>query len=310
MRAQARRQLAGWLFAAPWLIGFLGLTLLPLIASLALSFCSWKGLGLGTLRFVGLDNYRRLADDATALKALGNTAIYAFTAVPLGLAVALGLALLLSQKRPGIGLFRTLFYMPNVISGVATVMMWTWVFNAQFGLLNAALRAGARLLVALGVGSLTGWDPPNWLGDPAWTKPALVVMSLWGTGGAMLVFLAALQNVPEQLYEAARLDGASRWQQFRHVTLPQISPAIYFNLVMGLIGSFQVFNDAFILFGGRGGPDDSALFYVVYLYTKAFQHLEFGYASALAWVLFVIVLALTLLVVRGARRLVYYEGDQ
>jgi len=308
---RARRARAGWLFATPWLIGFVVLTALPMAASLLLSFTDWSGLNVEQIRWVGLANYARAlgGDDPAVAKALMNTAWYALVAVPVGLAVALGLALLLNQQLPGMKVFRTLFYMPSVIGGVATVMMWTWVFNAEFGLLNTMLRGGANALVACGVDALAGWHPPNWLGDPTWTKPALVVMSTWGAGAGMLIFLAALQNVPEQLYEAARIDGAGRLRQFWSITLPQISGAIYFNLIMGLIHAFQVFNDAFILFKGGGGAKDSALFFVVHLYTKAFQDFELGYASALAWILFTIVLALTLLVVAWAKKWVTYDVD-
>lgn len=306
-----RRARAGWLFASPWLFGFAVLTAVPMLASLLLSFTDWAGLNVDQIHWVGLDNYRRAlgGGDPLVAKALWNTAWYAVVAVPAGLAVSLGLALLLNQQLPGMKVFRTLFYMPSVIGGVATVMMWTWVFNAEFGLLNTMLRGGAQALVAIGVDSLVGWRPPNWLGDPDWTKPALVVMSTWGAGAGMLIFLAALQNVPEQLYEAARIDGAGRWRRFRSITLPQISGAIYFNLIMGLIHAFQVFNDAFILFKGGGGAKNSALFFVVHLYGKAFQDFELGYASALAWILFAIVLALTLLTVGWAKKWVTYDVD-
>ena len=193
-----------------------------------------------------------------------------------------------------------------VIGGVATIMMWMWVFNPDFGLLNAFLRICADALAYIGLIE-RGWEPPKWLYDPKWSKPSLILMSLWGAGGAMLIFLAALQNVPEQLYEAARIDGANRLQQFRHVTVPQISPAIFFNLVMGIIGSFQVFNQAYIMTGG--GPARSTLFYVLYLYQKAFEDFEMGYASALAWILFVIIFAFTMLIVRSSAFWVYYEGE-
>ena len=301
------RNLSGYLFASPWLIGFFSLTLLPMVASLLLSLARWDGINLGDIRWVGAGNYLRALDDENVRIALGNTIFYSFLAVPLGLGLALLLAILLNQKLAGISVFRTIFYLPHVIGGVATIMMWTWVFNPDFGLLNAFLRGGADLLAQAGLVN-PGWKPPEWLYDPKWSKPSLIIMSLWGTGGAMLIFLAALQNVPDQLYEAARIDGAGRMAQFRHVTVPQISPAIFFNLVMGVIGSFQVFNEAYIM--TAGGPNRSTLFYVLYLYNKAFQDFEMGYASALAWVLFVIILALTLLVLRSSRLWVYYEGER
>ncbi|HUS93097.1 MAG TPA: sugar ABC transporter permease [Phycisphaerae bacterium] len=319
----------GYLFLSPWLVGFLGLTLLPMIASLLLSFCRWKGLDLAELQWVGTENYaeavRGIASgtrqdlggglpagdvgDLDVYIALKNTFYYTFLAVPLGLCTSLALAMLLNQQLKGIGLFRTIFYMPHVIGGVATIMMWMWVFNPDFGLLNSALRAAAGPLIQWGV-LPTDWQPPGWLYSEQWSKPALVIMSLWGAGGAMLIFLAALQNVPEQLYEAARIDGAGRIAQFRHVTLPQISPAVFFNLVMGIIGTFQVFNSAYIITGGSGSPGKSLLFYVLYLYAKAFVDFEMGYASALAWVLFVIILAFTMLVIRSSSLWVYYEGER
>lgn len=306
---------AGYLFASPWLVGFLGLTALPMLASLLLSLTRWDGLNVATIRWVGADNYRHAADDPLVYRALWNTFFYSILAVPLGLAVALGLALLLNQRVRGMAFFRTVFFMPHVVGGVATTMMWLWIFNPDFGLLNAGLRALARPLVAARLVD-RAWQPPGWLYDAAWAKPALVVMGVWGCGGAMLIFLAALQNVPESLYEAAKIDGAGRWRQFRHVTVPQISPAIFFNLVMGIIGSFQVFNEAYVITAGGtgggpqpGGPRNSLLFVVLYVYQKGFVDFDMGYASALAWALFVIILALTMLVVRSGRAWVYYEGD-
>ena len=316
-------------FLSPWLIGFFGLMLLPMLASLLLSFCRWKGLDLGEVTWVGTEHYaaalKGFADgaradlglpvgagetgDLDAYIALKNTAYYSFFAVPLGICVSLALALLLNQQLRGIGIFRTVFYMPHVIGGIATLMMWMWVFNPDFGLLNAGLRAVVQPLIDLGLVSET-WQPPGWLYSEQWSKPALIIMSVWGAGGAMLIFLAALQNVPEQLYEAARIDGAGKTAQFVHITLPQISPAVFFNLVMGIIGTFQIFNQVYIMTNGTGGQGKSLLLYVLYLYNKAFEEFEMGYASALAWILFAIVLLLTLLVVRSSKAWVYYEGEQ
>jgi multiple sugar transport system permease protein len=306
-RPAYRDNLSGYLFAAPWLIGFLGLTLLPMIASVFLSFVEWNGISLAQIEWVGLDNYRQAARDENVWISLYNTAYYSFLAVPIGLAVALFLAVLLNQKLPGITIFRTIFYMPAVIGGVGTIMMWIWIFNPDFGLLNMCLRGCADFLARLHI-IQPGWDPPLWLYDPRWSKPSLILMSLWGTGGAMLIFLAALQNVSEELYEAARIDGASRLRQFWHITVPQISPSIFFNLVMGVIGSFQVFNEAYIM--TEGGPARSTLFYVLYLYNKAFLDFEMGFASALAWILFVIIFAFTLLIIRSGKLWVYYEGER
>lgn len=300
---------AGYAFASPWLIGFLGLTLFPMIASLLLSFTKWNGIDISNIQWGGLVNYSRALTDENVGIAIWNTFYYSFIAVPLGLICSLLLAVLLNQKLRGINFFRTVFYMPHVLSGIATIMMWMWIFNSDFGLLNTFLRGFGDLLVRIGITESTP-DPPQWLADPKWSKPSLIIMSLWGSGGAMLIFLAALQNVPDQLYESARIDGANRFQQFRYVTIPYISPAILFNLIIGIIGSLQVFNQAYIISGGRGGPARSLLFFVLYLYSKAFQDFEMGYASALAWVLFVIILVFTLAIIKSSAIWVYYEGER
>ncbi len=293
--------LTGYLFASPWLAGFFLLMLGPMIVSFMLAFVQWDGISLRQIQFVGLDNYRRAYSDPDVAKALYNTAYYSFLSVPLGLCVSLGLAMLLNQPLKGVAFFRTIFYMPSVIGGVATIMMWLWVFNPDYGLLNAALRGGLRIV---GMGDV---DLPKWIFEERWAKPSLILMSVWGAGASMLIFLAALQNVPQELYEAAQLDGAGAWYRFLHVTVPQISPAIFFNLIMGIIGSFQVFTQAFLM--TNGGPNKATLFYVLYLYNKAFQDFEIGYASALAWILFLIIMAFTLLVIRSSKMWVYYEGD-
>ncbi len=298
-----RRYGAGYMFAGPYLLGLAVLLVGPLLYSLALSFTRWDGIGgIGQAQWVGWAHYRQMlsGQDVRFTKALANTLIYSLFAVPLGLCVSLGLAMLLNRKLPGMGIFRTVFYLPHVVAGVATVMMWQWVFNPDLGLINSALRA---------VGVDTDSHPIfQWLYSPAGCKPALIVMSLWGAGGAMLIFLAALQNVPQRLHEAARVDGAGWWARFRHVTLPQISPAIFFNLVMGIIHSLQVFTQAFLLYSPQ--QDNALLMMVVQIYYEAFQFSRFGYASAMAWILFVIIMALTALVLWSSRRWVYYEGGR
>jgi len=299
--------LNGYLFASPWLTGFFVLTAGPMILSFLLAFTSWEGTGGDDFKWAWLDNYARAARDSDVGRALTNTAFYSFISVPLGLSVALGLAVLLNQKLRGIALFRTIFYMPSVIGGVATIMMWIWVFNPDYGLLNSVLRRGCNVLAAAGIEGARTLQLPKWIADEHWAKPSLILMSLWGSGAAMLIFLAALQNVPDSLYEAVEIDGAGRWSKFVHITVPQISPAIFFNLVMGIIGSFQVFTQAFLM--TNGGPNKATLFYVLYLYNKAFQDFEFGYASALAWILFLIIMFFTLLVLRSSRLWVYYEGE-
>jgi len=304
-----RESWRGFKFASPWLIGFFAWTAAPLIFSILLSFMEWNGLSLSNIRWAGLDNYREIFrdEDEVFWISLWNTFYYSFISVPCGLTVSLALAMLLNARLRGISVFRTLYYLPNVVAGVATMVMWVWVFNPDFGLVNTYLRDFYGLLARLGIEGATRWPVPAWLHSELWSKPALIVMALWGAGGAMLIFLAALQNVPDHLYEAARIDGAGRLAQFWHVTVPHLTPAVFFNLVMGIIGSFQVFTQAYVMTGG--GPSKSTLFYVLHLYVKGFEDFEFGLASALAWILFVIIMVFTLLVLRSSRLWVYYEAD-
>jgi len=277
------------------------LTAGPMIASLYLSSTSWTMLAPPVS--VGLANYNAiLADDPLFLESLGNTLYYVAFSVPLGLVVALGLALLLDQKVKGTTVFRTAFFLPSITNMVAVAMLWLWVFNPEFGLLNALLQ-------------IVRIKGPLWLQSEYWAKPSLILMSLWGTGGTMMVFLAALQGIPHELYEAAELDGAGPAGKFLHITLPMISPAMLFNLVVGIIGSFQVFTQAFVMTGtaqpgSEGGPNNATLFVVLYLFKKAFQEFRMGYASALAWVLFFIILAATIVQMRLAKRWVHYEGGE
>jgi multiple sugar transport system permease protein len=291
-RSSLMRQEAayGLLFVAPWMLGFLLWILGPMLFSFGLIFMEWRILS--PPKFVGLENLRVLLEDRFVGIAVFNTAYFTFIYVPLNLVVALGLALLVNQQLRGIRAVRTLFYLPSVTPSVAYIALWMWLLNADYGLINLSLRQ-------------VGITGPRWLGDPDWAKPALILMSLWGFGTVALVFLAALQGVPDVLYEAASLDGAGRWARFWHVTLPMISPAILFNLVIGLINSFQIFTAAFV--ATQGGPVNSTLFLVLYLYNAGFQDFQMGYASTLAWLLFLIVLALTGLQFLGSRRWVYYE---
>ena len=298
MTRQSRREAReGILFASPWLIGFLLFTAGPMIASFLLSFTRWNGITpVHELRWIGGENYAlALLHDPSFAKAFRNTAFYALVSVPLGLGTALSLALLLNQRVRGLAVFRTIFYLPSVVSGVATSMLWLWLFNPSFGGVNFVLH---RL----------GLPEPGWLTDESTAIWVFILMSIWGVGNTMLITLAGLQEVPQHLYEAASLDGAGAVMRFRHVTLPMLSPTLFFNLVMGIIGSFQVFTSAYVMTGG--GPNESTLFYVLYLYQKAFEQFQMGYASALAWILFAVVLALTLLVIRSSRVWVYYEGER
>jgi multiple sugar transport system permease protein len=284
----------GLLFVAPWIVGFLLWVAGPMLASFALVFTDWHILSTPT--FVGLENIRTILADKFVGIALFNTAYFTFIYVPLNLAVALGLAMLVNMQSRWIGAMRTVYYLPSVTPAVAYTVLWIWMLNADYGLVNLLLKQ-------------VGVKGPRWLGDPAWAKLALILMSIWGFGSVALIFLAALQGVPEALYEAAALDGAGQLAKFWNVTLPMISPAILFNLVIGMINSFQIFTSAYVIAqGGQpGGPVNSTLFLVIYLYNAGFRDFEMGYASTLAWLLFLIVLLLTLLQFAISRRWVHYE---
>jgi ABC-type sugar transport system permease subunit/ABC-type glycerol-3-phosphate transport system substrate-binding protein len=291
----------GWLFISPWVIGFLGLTLGPMLVSLLLSMTKWTGMTpMGQAQFVGIDNYVHLAKfDQDILESLRVTAYYAILAVPLGQIAALAVALLMNTSVRGITAFRTIYYVPTLVGGVTMATIWLWLFDKDYGLINHTLSPIAHLF---------GTTPPDWLHEDAarWAVPAFVIMSLWTVGGGMLTYLAALKNVPGSLYEAAKIDGAGPVNRFFTVTLPMISPLILFNLIMAIIGSFQVFSQVYVM--TNGGPKNLTLFYVLYLYRQAFQFQNMGYASALAWLLFMLVLVLTGIVMRSSRSWVYYEG--
>ncbi len=286
------RALAGLAFISPWLIGLAVFTAFPVAASIYYSFCDYDVLTSPV--WIGSLNYADMVSDHVFWKSLGNTLVYNLFALPLGLVAALALALLLNQPVRGRGVFRAIYYLPSLVPVVAGTMIFLWIFNGRHGLLNEGLRF-------LGVD-----NPPQWLTDPALTKPSLAIMALWGCGNTVVINLAALQGVPRALMEAAMIDGASAWRRFAHVTLPAISPVIYFNLIMGIIGGLQVFAQAFVLFGG-GGPDRSVLFYAVYLFQNAFEYRQMGYACAMAWILCALTLALTWLATRGSRRFVHYQ---
>lgn len=284
-------------FLSPWLIGFVVFTAGPMVASLVLSFTHYDLVNPASA--AGLDNYRQLLQDHEVATALRNTAVYTALHVPLSLAIALAIAMLMVRAGRAAGAFRTLVYLPVMTPPVAIGAMFLLLLNGQTGLVNDAL-------------SFIGIDGPAWTTDPHWILPGLVLMSLWSVGGTAIIYLAALQQVPTQLYEAARLDGAGAWAQFRHVTLPMISGTVYFTLIVNTIYSLQMFTEVYTMYFGnratQSSSGDSALFYVVYLFQQAFQYLHMGYASALAWLLFVVIVAITLVQVRVARRRVYYEG--
>lgn len=290
--AGAREAVAGYLFIAPWLIGFVCLISGPMLASLVLSFMSWDLFSPPT--WVGLDNIRALLRDPLVGKSLYNTAFFTVISVPLNLTAALGAAMLLNLRIRFQGVFRTVFYLPAVMPAAANAILWFWILNPEVGLANAVLR-------------LVGLPELQWLNDPTTSKPAFIVMHLWSIGNTMVIFLAGLQGIPQTLYDAAAVDGAGRWHRFWAVTIPMLSPVILFNLVLGIIASFQIFTSAFLL-AGDGGPEQSTLFSVLYLYRLGFEQFDMGYASAYAWVLFLVILAFSLLQLRFARSWVHYEG--
>lgn len=297
-RSMGRPQLLGLLFCTPVILGLLIFTAYPVIASLVYSFTRYSVMKPPV--WVGLTNYQSLATDELFWKSLANTAYYAVIAVPLGIVVALGLAFLLNLKVRGQALYRTFFFVPSIVPLAASSVLWIWLFNPQNGAINALLRP---LFAHLGLG-----EPPGWFADPVWSKPAIILWSVWGVGGSMVIFLAALQDVPKELLEAAEVDGARAWHRVRHITLPFISPQILFVLVMGLIGAFQFFTPAYVMTQGTGGPVDSTLFYSLYLFNVAFADFKMGYACALAWILFVLILGLTALIFKSSARHVYYAG--
>ena len=288
----AQEELTGWLFAFPWIFGFLLFVFWPMIWSAVMSFTNYD---LFSWRFIGPANYQRMFTvDDLVLHSLSVTTRYALMSVPLHVVVGYLLALLLNQKVVGLSIWRTIFYLPSVLSGVAVIILWILVLSPEFGLINS-------LLANVGI------EGPNWLGDEDWALPSLVMMSLWGVGGSMLIYLAGLQGIPTEMYEAAKVDGANEWQQFWHITIPMTSPVIFFNFVIGLIGALQTFDTAFI--ATNGGPAWSTYFYMLHLFNSAFEELKMGYASALAWVLFLYIMLLTLLTFRFGSAWVFYEDN-
>ncbi|MCY3896072.1 MAG: sugar ABC transporter permease [Chloroflexi bacterium] len=291
MRTTRWQRWSGLLFITPWLITFLWFTLGPFIASIFLSFTNYRFIGLPT--WIGLDNYVRLfTDDPKFIRSIINTLYYTAVHVPGIMIMAFFVAILLNQKVKGQPIYRTAFYLPSVTAGVATAYLWILLLQPN-GLVNQFL-------------GLVGIDGPNWLTSSTWAMPALILMSFWGLGTTMIIYLAALQGIPQHLYEAASVDGAGVIRKMWHVTVPMMTPAIFLTAVLQIIGSWQVFTQALIV--TNGGPRDSTLFILLHLYRTGFEYFQMGYASAIAWVLFVIILVFTILQFGIARRWVYYEG--
>ena len=285
------RRYLGYVFIAPWLVAFLAFDLFPTASAFYYSFTDWNVIAKQS-NWIGVENYREMFyDDRLFWKSVNNTLYYVALSVPLGVVAGFVLALLLNTKVRFQGVFRTMFYLPAVVPTVAATMVWLWIFDTNNGILNWAL-------------GLVGVDPIRWLTSPEHSKNALIIMSLWSIGGGMVIYLAGLQNIPQDLYEAADVDGASGWSKLVNITIPLMTPTIFFNLLLGLIGSFQVFNAAFIMTGG--GPVNSTRFYMLHLYEKAFQDSQMGYACAMAVLLFLVVLAITIFVNWTSKRWVFY----
>ena len=292
MTPGTKRFLTMLAFISPWIIGFLGFFVYPLILSLYYSFTEYNLLQ--PPKWVGLQNYTNLTEDSHYLNAVGNTVYFVAFSVPLGVLTAFLIAFLLNQQLRLRVLLRMIFYIPIVVPISATAILWMWIFNSNWGLLNNLL-------------ALVGIQGPSWLGSPTWSKPSLVIMQLWLVGGSVLIFLAALQDVPRALYDAAKVDGANAWRRVWHVTIPMVTPAILFSLLTGLIAAFQTFANAWIMTGG--GPVRSTEFYVLYLYENGFRFFRMGYASAMAWILFGVVVVVTVLLFRTSAGWVYYGGE-
>lgn len=281
----------GWLFFLPWLIGFLWFTLGPMLYSIYLLFVNWNFMSAP--KWVGLGNFVTLSQDTLVRTSIADTAYFTFIAVPVQLLVALALALALNQPLRGIRVFRSIFYLPSIVPAIAMAVTWLQILNPAYGILNSVFRA-LRI------------PPQSWLLFPASARNVFILMSLWGVGGQTIIFLAGLNGVPQSLYEASSVDGARSWQQFWRITLPLLSPTLFFNLVVGIIGTFQVFTQAFVM--TNGGPENATLFAVLYIYQTAFVNFQMGYASVLSWCLFLIIVFFTVIQFRLAGRWVYYEA--
>ncbi|MCX7796496.1 MAG: sugar ABC transporter permease [bacterium] len=287
-----RNTLYGLLFALPWIIGFLAFTAYPILASLYYSLTEFVGIGIP--KWIGSGNYKALMNDELFWKSLYNTIYYVGLAVPIGFVVGLGLALLLNMDLKEVGIYRTLVYIPYVLPAVVVGFIWLWMLNPYFGLLNLFLNTVFHI------------QGPGWFSDPKWAKPAFVMLAQWGAGGSAVIFLAAIKDVPRELLESAEIDGAGWWTKFSKIIIPMISPVILYHIITALFGGFQIFTTAYI--ATNGGPANSTLFYVLYLYRSAFQYSKMGYASAMAWILFILVLILTLIIFRTSARWVFYRG--
>lgn len=287
------RNFYGWVFALPWVLGLLFFYLLPLIQSIYYSFTSYTILNPG--EWVGLQNYRDLMKDNLFLAGVYNTVYYTVFYVPLSIITGVAIAVLLNMKISGMAVYRTIYFLPTLVPHVAVAVIWMWMLNPQLGLINAVLE-------------FFGIQGPGWLSSETWSKPSLILMSLWGSGQAIVIYLAGLQDVPQDYYDAASVDGANAWQRIRLITVPILTPVIFFNMIMGMINAFQQFTLPYSLTGGQGTPGTSLVFYVMHLYDNAFVYLKMGYASAMAWILFVIIMVMTGIILATSKRWVHYQG--
>ncbi len=288
-----REALTFYILIAPWFVGFVIFLAYPMLRSLYLSFTNYSLLAPPV--WVGFQNYQRIFSDADFWQSLKVTFEFALGSVPTGTIIALAIAMVLSQKLRGINFWRTIFFFPSVLSSIAIAILWLFIFRPQDGLLNVVL-------------SWFGIHGPDWVTSETWALPALIMMSWWTVGGQIVIYLAGLKGIPDVYYEAAEIDGANGWARFRFITIPMLSPTIFFNVVLGIIGALQVFDVGWVM--TRGGPNKATLFYMINLYQRAFSYVEMGYASALAWILFIIIMAVTLLVIRSSAAWVYYEAEQ
>lgn len=292
LRPSQREAITFYIFILPWLLGFIIFTFGPMIVSAFLSMTQFSVMS--PAKWIGLANFKEMFNTPLFWKSMGNTLYMVALDLPLGLIASLAAALLLNQKLRGVNVFRAIFYLPVLIPAIANMLLWIWIFDRDAGVLNFFLR-------------LVNIPPQPWLTSTFWSKPALIFMNLWSVGGAMLIYLAGLKGIPMELHEAAKIDGASSWYAFWKITIPLLTPTILFQLVIGVIGEFQIFTQGYIL---GGGPNFSTTFYVLNLYNNAFRYLRMGLASAMAWVLFAITLAITLLVFRSTPYWVFYEAER
>ena len=288
-----RRTIIGYIFIMPFILGFIFWFLIPALVAAYLTFQKWNLIS--PPQYVGMENIEHLFNDPLLLQSLKATFVYTFLSVPLSLGLSFFLANLINRQFRGIAIFRTIYYLPSIVPAIANALLWAWMFNTEFGLINVVVRA------------LGGTKVP-WLQSTTWAIPAFVILTLWGAGGSMIIFLAGLQSIPEIYYEAAEIDGAGRWTKLRYITLPLMSPIIFFNFVLGFINTFQIFTIAYLITNGTGGPENSTLFLVLYIYRTAFRSQNMGYAAAVSWVLFLILLVMSFIVFRFLGNRVYYEN--